>query len=173
MSSFADIRNPRVENLFKGTTGAKALEGDDKNLYYQGYLNDADAHYLCGYDYAVEEVLTNAFYNLENKLDDLEECGFDQQRLTNFERHYSDYLKSLEEGERDFDFESVSDHQIRLLLIVIDSVLDYAEMQRDEMGCSMIDSLDDSEREEIRDKVDKGYKNPLIRVLEAREKEGV
>ena len=163
MSRIPDVRNPFEEELYQNTKGAHSEP--QPNAYYQGLLNEQDASQLFGFDYAIDTTVRNFFFNLDISMDDLEECGFDYNRLHRFNEHYVDYLKALDDGD-DFDFESITDTQIRLLLIVIDGQFEYAESERDMLGTSLIDSMDDEEYAECTDKYKAGYKNILLRAEE-------
>lgn len=159
MSHIPDIRNPIDEPLYKNTQGSYEPK---ENAYYQGYLNDRDAEFLAGYDYCIETVIRNFFYNLDLNMDEMEEGGYDYQRLHRFNEHYSEYLKSIDEG-KEFDLESISDSNIRLLISIIDSLFDYAECDRDEIGTSMIDNMSDDEYDEAVEKYKAGYRNILVK----------
>ena len=166
MSYIPDIRNPIEEPLYKNTKGGQE-EVNTENDYYQGILSEEDANYLAGFDYAVEDVLEGFLFNLEMYLDDLEECGFDDIRLGNFDRHFKEFIEKERSGEP-LDLDTIKDTQIRLIFTLFRKFHNYAEMSRDEMGTSMIDSMSDEQYEECKKKYKDGYKNALLRLEESR-----
>jgi len=143
-------------------------EKEEGSYYYQGYLDEQSANYLAGYDYAMEDTIDSFFYNLEIYLDELEECGFDDQRLKAFEKHYTEF-RQLEGTNDPIDLNTIEDSQIKLVLTLIRGLIDYAEMERDEIGTSLIDSMSDEELKKTVDDYNKGYKNLVLRLEEAKQ----
>ena len=152
MSSFPDMREKKEEG----------------NYYYQGYLDEERVHYLAGYDYAVEDMLDTFLYNLDVYQDELDECGFDDQRLRAFEECYTQFIQ-LEGTNDPLDLETIGDNSIKLLLTFVRCFWHWAEMHRDEMGTSLIDSMSDEELKEAKRKYDSGYKNHILRLEEAKQ----
>lgn len=169
MSRHIDIREQFIKPLFENTKGGREmLENPEPNAYYQGNLDEQSANYLAGYDYAVENVLTEFFQNLISYLDQLEESGFDDQRLKAFDKHFLEFI--AKEGTNEpLDLDTIEDTQIRLVLTLIRTFWDYAECQRDEIGVSLIELMDDEERAECQDKCKAGYKNYLLRLETAKQ----
>lgn len=153
---------PNIREIIKKPL--TSLGKEEENGYYQGYLDDQRAEFLAGYDYAVEEIFTNFFYNLDVYLDRLDECGFDDVRLDKFSKVFEDFQENEE-----FDIENVQDTSVRLLLTLIECFQDWAEMERDEVGVSLIESMSDEEYEECVEKYKAGYKNTLVKREEPKE----
>lgn len=162
MSSIPDIRS-KFEIDFQGN------ETSEENSYYQGYLNEKDAEYLAGFDYAVEDTLESFCYNLDIYSDALENCGFDEDKFTKF---YNDFSLFIEQEYTDnpLDIESIEDEQIRLILTLFRAFQHYSEMKRDEIGSSLIEGMEESDYVECRQKCKDGYKNVLLRIECAKEK---
>ena len=158
MSYIPDIRD-KYEPDF---TGNKTDAEKQENAYYQGYLNEKDAEYLAGFDYAVEDTLESFCCNLDIYADELEACGFD---LEAFNATFNDFI------EKEYSDEPMNeDTPTQIALTLFRAFQHYAEMERDEMGTSLIENMSESEYDECREKCKAGYKNALLRVEEAREK---
>ena len=162
MSYIPDIRD-KYEPDFKGNTPESERQ---ENAYYQGYLNDKDAEYIAGYDYAVDDVFESFFYNIDIYADDIEECDVDFEA---FEHYFSEFI-AREYTDEPLDLDEVGDTHIRLMLTMFRSFQHYAEMERDEMGTGLIENMEESEYDECRKNCKNGYKNVLLRVQEAKEK---
>ena len=170
MSIIPNIRDKFVKPLFENTkVGKEMLENPEPNAYYQGNLDEESASYIAGYDHVVEEVLPNFFQNLIMYLDQFEECGFDDQRVSALNNHLTEFL-ALEKTDTPLDLDTISDSQIRLVLTIIRTFWSYAEMERNDIGTSFIESMSDEERAECQDKCKAGYKNFLSLIQEAKEK---
>ena len=165
MSYIPDIRDPFEPDF----TGQKTDAEKEENAYYQGYLNEKDAEYIAGYDYAVEVMFESFFYNLDIYTDEHEDCGFDDQRLASFNRHFSDFIQK-ENTSEPLDLETIEDSHIRLLLSMYRSFHHYAEMERDEIGTGLIEGMEEADYDDCREKCKQGYKNILLRIQEAKEK---
>ena len=92
--------------------------------YNQKYLTQRNKDFVAGYDYALEQV-QNLFNNLE-VFPDLEQLLDDNVAL-------------------------VKEHKVDMVQTCIE---DWAEMNRDELITSMIDSMDENEYQEIKQRVD-------------------
>ena len=166
MSNIADIREPFVKPLFENTKeGKKMIENPERNYYYQGYLDEEGANYIAGYDYAVEQTFTNFLYNLNIWLDDFEECGFDDIRMDKFNKQFQEFVER-ESTDNPMDLESVKDCSVKLILTLYRRFQEYAEMERDEVGVGLINSMSDEEKEQCRRLYEDGYKNLLLRLEE-------
>ena len=138
---------------------------DENNNYYQGYLNDSDAEYIAGYDYAVEDIFEEFMYNLDVYTNDFRDLGVD---LDAFNNTFKDFIEK-EYTDDAIDLKDISDTQIRLILTLFRTFQDYAEMKRDDMGASLIESMSDAEFEECKQRYKDGYKNVILRIEEAKE----
>ena len=148
MSYIPSIRNIKHEGPFgKG----------EENGYFQGYLDDDSSTYLAGYDWCIEQVIKNLFFNLDIYQDELDECGVDEEKLEEFNQCYVNYLES-----DSFDLDSIKDSKVRLMLTLVKALEDYVESERDELGVSMIESLTQEEYEECKELYKAGYKNRVL-----------
>ena len=171
MSKIPDIRAKVEEPLYKTTkAGIEMITHPQDNPYYQGNLDEEGANYLAGFDYVVEELLDNFLINLNVYQDDLDECGFDDQRLKAFDRHYAEFIER-EFTETPLDLDTIDDNSIKLILTLVRCFKHWAEMDRDEQGTSLIESMDESKLEECTKKCKAGYKNLLLRLEEKKEEE--
>ena len=93
-------------------------------FYNQKYLDEQDATFLKGYDYAVEQI-RNLFSNLEAE-PELEELLDDAKAV-------------IMDGKAE---------------IARDAIDDWAEMERDELITSMIDCYDEEKYQQIKERVD-------------------
>lgn len=93
--------------------------------YNEKFLNDKDKEFIRGYDYAVDCIL-NLFTNLEV--------------FPDFEELLDDHKAIIKEGKT---------------MIAQESVGQWAEMDRDELITSMINSMDEIEYWKIREEVEK------------------
>lgn len=92
--------------------------------YNEKYLKDKDAEFIRGFDYAVENML-NIFNNLD-VYPDVEELLDDKKAI-------------LKEGKAE---------------LVRDALEEWVEMARDEVITSMIESMDETEYQRIKEAVD-------------------
>lgn len=153
-----DIRNKVVEPLYANTKGGK--EEDKENAYYQGYLNDRDAEFITGYDWFVEQLLSSFIYSMADRLNDEDLLTNKQYReLTEIIPLFVESFKN----DQDFDFdENINDNTVRVILESITSIMIDAELERDELGVSFIDNMDDEEYDECKKKYEDGYKNAVL-----------
>lgn len=164
MSYIPDIRDKYEPDFRCNKTDAEKQE----NAYYQGYLNEKDAEYLAGFDYAVEDTLESFCYNLDIYEDDiLESCEID---FDAFRDAFSTFIER-EYTDDELDLDTIDDKQIRLILALFRAFQHYAEMERDEMGTSLIENMEEADYDECRRKCKEGYKNILLRIEDAKEKE--
>lgn len=164
MSYIPDIRNPKIETLYKNTEGAKDIDGKE-NPYFQGYLDDKSAEFLAGYDWAIEKIFDSFFYNLDIYADELDEVGFDDVRIKNFDKFYVDFLEK-EYTDSPIEIDSIKDSKIALILAIYRAFKDYAEGERDELGVSMIESMSEADYKASRERYKAGYKNAVLRLQE-------
>lgn len=120
----------------------------DEN-YNQRYLNDKDGEFLRGYDWCTETAVDNFFDNLDIYFgDDSHIMHLLNEKIPKGARE--DYEMDFTFGEREAE--------VRKTKTVADvlryKILDYIEMQRDELITSMIDNMDEQEYAEIKAKVD-------------------
>lgn len=161
MSSVPDsIRSPYCKPRFQNTKGS--TQETRPNFYYEGNLSESDASYLAGFDWAVEMGVKNFFENIDTYFDELEECGIDDIRLSKLNKAISDYFETKKAG-KDFDLDQLTDSQVRLAITLLDSMLHWLEIQRDELGVTMIENTDDETLAENVDKCKAGYKNIVLR----------
>lgn len=115
----------------------------DEN-YNQKYLDDTNAEFIAGFDWARIFGVESCFDNMdiyEDAIKEIEAETEEEQALLDFcEKH-------KEAAEAAFK---------ALLESVKDSILDYIEMQRDELITSMIDNMGEKEFEERKAKTDAG-----------------
>ena len=170
MSSIPDIRAEFIKPLYNSTEAGKEMtEHPKENAYYQGNLDEESANYLAGFDHAVDKTFENFLYNLDVYIDDLEECGFDDQRLHAFNEQLPDFLNREFYSDEPLDLETVKDSQIRLIFTLARKFWEWAEMDRDEIGTGLIESMGEEQLAECTMKRKAGYKNYLLRLEEEEE----
>lgn len=116
------------------------LFADTRNddIYNRDFLNSADAEFMNGFDYAVEQIRNL----IENNLDVYE---------TELTEVLDEDVKPLEDeifATREDLFEIVEENKELLATIV----MDWAERESDQMVTSMIDGMDEEEYKSIREK---------------------
>lgn len=176
MSLIPDIRSKEIKPLYPNTAeGQKMLKEKPENGYYQGYLNDEDANYLAGYDYAVEEMLAGVIFNISDALYEVSEDYEDdelEKATEELESVANEFLdKKLSNSNEDFDLASVKNPKARLILSVFNEIFNWAEMERDELGTSLIESMGKEEYKVCRERCMNGYKNAVMKQCEAWEKQ--
>ena len=117
--------------------------------YNEKYLSKQDKEFLRGYDWATEMAVDNFF---DNNYD----MRFDEDDFVE-----EAVLKELPEEAQDtytMEFTFVSKEEERTIKTVIDKIryeiLEWIEMNRDELITSMIDGMDDKEYQKIKSEVD-------------------
>lgn len=118
--------------------------------YNEKYLNQKDKEFLRGFDWCVEMAVDNFF---DNDMGDLASegdylghilCGKVPEEMQ--EEYIMEHTVAGEEDEKR-KVETYAD-LIRM------KILEWIEMERDELITSMIDNMDDDEYEQIKAKVD-------------------
>lgn len=112
--------------------------------YNQKYLNDTNAEFVAGYDWARIFAVENFFDNIDIYVDQLE----NMEAETEEEQALLDYLEKHQEA---------ADNAMSALLDTIkECICDYIERQRDELITSMIDNMDEKEFKDRKAKTDAG-----------------
>lgn len=123
---------------------------NDEN-YNEKYLNNFDKEFVRGYDWCVEMSVDNFFDNLDIYFGDNSHI----MHLLNEE--LPENMREEYEIERTFADENyrVEKRDVKTYVDLLRSkILDYIEMERDELITSMIDNMDEQEYSEIKAKVD-------------------
>ena len=169
MSMIPNIRAEYTMPLFPNTKeGKQMIKDKEPNGYYQGLLSDEDAEYLAGYDYAIEQMLASLIYNISDYFDELvEDEIISEESLDLVEELAGDFVDGEldEEGKR-LELSEIKDPMARLIFTVFRAVFDWAEMERDELGTSMIESMGEEEYQKCRERLADGYKNAIVRQCE-------
>ena len=128
----------------------------DEN-YNEKYLNEENGFYVNGYDDCVAYGIDNFFNNINIYEDEIKEV-----------------LKDLPAKELEIDEDALFEDNecpenatilTKLLKVIKESLLDYAEMSRDEIITGLIENQKDTDI--VKEKVDsEGYKNPVMRKYE-------
>ena len=140
--------------------------------YNEKILNEEDSQYMYGYDICVDESVDNFFNNLKNWEADIKEAMYgedseapldiDYETVWNDDMYYSDYQEE--------DLQKMGS-VTRLLLLLKERMLEWAECNRNEIITGLIENMDDAEYEELKEKVNSGeWKNALVRSREYQEK---
>ena len=163
-----NIRAKYTEPLFPNTKeGQQMAESKEPNGYYQGLLSDEDAEYLAGYDYAVEQMLQSVIYNLADSLEELvEDEILDQDAIDEVEEKAGEFFDKAMDGKALDVLDYVENPQARLVFEVFRVIFDWAEMERDELGTSMIETMGEEEYQKCRERLAEGYKNAVVRQCE-------
>ena len=131
-----------------------------ENAYYHGYLNDKDASEIFGYDYA-SDTFDVLFHNLDIYDDVFEELGIDINKdAPDLKAIYEKRMLS----EYSEDELCQMSQTTKICKAFHDIVLHWLNMERDEIVTGMIDSMDEDEYDEIKNKVDnEGYENCVVK----------
>ncbi len=123
---------------------------NDEN-YNEKYLNNFDKEFVRGYDWCVEMSVDNFFDNLDIYF------GDDSHIMHLLNEELPENMREEYEIERTFADENdrVEKRDVKTYVDLLRSkILDYIEMERDELITSMIDNMDEQEYAEIKAKVD-------------------
>lgn len=123
---------------------------NDEN-YNEKYLNNFDKEFVRGYDWCVEMSVDNFFDNLDIYFED------DSHIMHLLNEELPENMREEYEIERTFADENarVEKRDVKTYVDLLRSkILDYIEMERDELITSMIDNMDEQEYSEIKAKVD-------------------
>ncbi len=123
---------------------------NDEN-YNEKYLNNFDKEFVRGYDWCVEMSVDNFFDNLDIYF------GDDSHIMHLLNEELPENMREEYEIERTFADENdrVEKRDVKTYVDLLRSkILDYIEMERDELITSMIDNMDEQEYSEIKAKVD-------------------
>lgn len=134
--------------------------------YNEKYLNEVDSECITGYDFSIEDNINNFFNNISNWEDDIAYAlGLSEEEAINIEETLLDSDKDIE----DYEESEIKEMGVvtALLITLKQRMLEWAEINRDEMIVSMIEHMKDSEYKELKAKADNGeYKNAIIRQRE-------
>ena len=126
-----------------------------KNLYWQGYLNDQGVDVLSGYDMATDAT-ENFFENIDVYADEFNQFGFDVE--------YIDTDTVMEDKE----LEAYSDDEIRnmstetrFVACMKAVILHWIELERNQIGVSLIENMDTEECDRIVKAVDQGTRKTI------------
>lgn len=123
---------------------------NDEN-YNEKYLNNFNKEFVRGYDWCVEMSVDNFFDNLDIYF------GDDSHIMHLLNEELPENMREEYEIERTFADENarVEKRDVKTYVDLLRSkILDYIEMERDELITSMIDNMDEQEYAEIKAKVD-------------------
>ena len=123
---------------------------NDEN-YNEKYLNNFNKEFVRGYDWCVEMSVDNFFDNLDIYF------GDDSHIMHLLNEELPENMREEYEIERTFADENarVEKRDVKTYVDLLRSkILDYIEMERDELITSMIDNMDEQEYSEIKAKVD-------------------
>lgn len=123
---------------------------NDEN-YNEKYLNNFDKEFVRGYDWCVEMSVDNFFDNLDIYF------GDDSHIMHLLNEELPENMREEYEIERTFADENdrAEKRDVKTYVDLLRSkILDYIEMERDELITSMIDNMDEQEYSEIKAKVD-------------------
>ena len=120
--------------------------------YNQKYLNQRDKAELFGFDYCTECAVDNFFDNLDNYFDEETYLGhvLNEELPESMQEEYTmefSFFRAEEHKSEDRTCKTYAD----LLRM---RILEWIEMERDEVITSMIENMDDEEYEAIKAKVD-------------------
>lgn len=116
-------------------------------FYNEKYLNRKDKEFVSGYDWAVEQTVDNFFDNL-NMLENNE-----LEPLLNKEIECDEtYEMTWAHGNREDEKREIKTFAEYLRF----KILEWCEMERDELITSMIDHMDEAEYKAIKEKADGG-----------------
>lgn len=121
----------------------------DEN-YNQKYLNEKDTHFLHGFDWAVEQAVDNFF---DNDMFELQDPGSHLGHIIN--ETLPEEMQ--DEYEMEFAFNDRNTEKRKVLTyadLIRMKLLEWIEMERDELITSMIEGMDDTEYEAIKARVD-------------------
>lgn len=123
---------------------------NDEN-YNEKYLNNFNKEFVRGYDWCVEMSVDNFFDNLDIYF------GDDSHIMHLLNEELPENMREEYEIERTFADENyrVEKRDVKTYVDLLRSkILDYIEMERDELITSMIDNMDEQEYAKIKAKVD-------------------
>ena len=153
MSYIPDVRNRFRERLYEGTRGASKMDKNERNPYWEGYLNDTDKEYVRGYDWNTEQVVSSFFQNLDvfaDILDFIDTDDIDIEEVVS-ERSILEYS----------DEELAEKSESTLIAKKMrECLLEWIEMERNELIVSMIDGMKEDEYDRMVKKADKGASEP-------------
>ena len=138
---------------------------EKENAYYQGYLTEKDATFLAGYDVCAQQ-----FENFISSLEftsDTELSG--ELAREKWDEIYKEFL-DRENTDDLMDIQSVRSPICRAILTLARELFLYTESERDSIGVSMIESMEDKDYELQVEKCKSGYKNILLRIEESQGK---
>lgn len=117
------------------------------DYYNEDFLNASDESEIKGYDWCTEEVVDNFFNNLDTYFDD----------DSHIMHMLNEKLPESEQTTEEYEFRFREATEARQIVTYLDlfraKLLDWIEMERDEIITSMIDGMDEDEYKAIRNKV--------------------
>lgn len=113
--------------------------------YNQKYLNEKNKREIKGYDWCAEEVVDTFFDNLDTYIDE-DLLKILESELPEEDREEYEWVREYGEPEK---------RTVRTLADLIRSkIQEFIENERDELIVSMIDCMDDTEYDRIKEQVD-------------------
>lgn len=159
---------PDIESLYLTTFGSpKKGETEERpvNNYYEGFLNEEDAHLLCGYDDAMEE-LSESFKCIKEGLDDfggIENTNFDLSKID--ESKINEFLTTEYDPFYDDDEEEIAklSNETKVVMIIAGYLCQRLSSDRNMIGISLTESMPEEDLEQ--NKVNY-FKNKNLNILE-------
>lgn len=160
MSYIPSIRARKNHNKNKEGRQREELE---KNEYWQGYLNDLDTELLKGFDQCAEKAVSDFFTSLaiyKNVL--MKAFGVDEnsdEDPTNIDLNVILSKKSIS-GE-DYSREEISamNKYTKIFKVIKECMVCHIDIERDILGVSMINRMEQEEYKEIKEAVDSGERH--------------
>lgn len=118
----------------------------DEN-YNDKYLNDTDAEFIAGFDWCRIMAVENYFDNMDiyqGELDNVYAENEEEEACLEFIKEHQDTLEEIAK------------------LVLLHTIENYIEMQRDELITSMIDNMNEEEYANIKVEVDAGKRKNCI-----------
>lgn len=122
----------------------------EDEYYNEDFLDGTDKEFIKGFDWATEMAVDNFF---DNNFDGGMPVEEDGELSTILNKELPDYLKEKYEMEFTFGDREPETREIKTYADLLRSkILDWIEMERDELITSMIDNMDEDIYEAIRNK---------------------
>ena len=118
---------------------------NDEN-YNEDFLNSKDKEFVRGFDWAAEMAADNLFDNLDSVIEDDYILRRLNEKLPDVDQTEYEFTSTFNETDETRTIKTVADY-LRYKL------LEYIEMERDELITSMIDNMDEEEYMNIRKSV--------------------
>ena len=121
------------------------------DAYNQDFLGGTDKEFVKGFDWATEMAVDNFF---DNHFDGMSPDEEDGELSIMLNKEVPDYLKEKYEVEYRFGDRDAETREIKTYADLLRSkILDWIEMERDELITSMLDNMDEDIYNAIRNKV--------------------